>query len=78
MNPTVPIYSCALDGRFDHNGKTYLVRMDEVRFPGSRHPRITCTGTNPTNSAECRHWRIDSCAPEDTDACTPGVLTLAQ
>ena len=78
MNPTVPIHSCALDGRFDYNGKTYLVRMDPARFPTSTLPRISCTGTNPANSAECRHWRIDTCAPEDIDGCSAGVLTLAQ
>jgi hypothetical protein len=78
MTPTVPVYSCALDGRFDHNGKTYLIRMDPARFPGSTQPRITCRATNPANSNECRQWRIDTCAPEEGDACTPGVLTLAQ
>lgn len=78
MDPTVPIHSCALDGRFDYNGKTYLVRLDEARFPGSRNPRISCTAVSPTDATACRHWRIDACAPEDAGTCTPGVLTLAQ
>ena len=66
------------DGRFDHAGKTYLVRMDPARFPGSSTPRISCTGTNPTNAAECLHWRIDTCAPGEVEPCSPGVLTLAE
>lgn len=78
MTPTVPVYSCALDGRFDYNGRTYLIRMDPARFPGSTQPRISCAGTNPSNANECVHWRIDTCAPDDLGACTPGVLTLAQ
>jgi len=78
MNPEVPIHSCALDGRFDYNGKTYLVRFDESRFPGSRHPRISCSGTNPQNPSECVWWRIDNCGPGETAACTPAIMSLAQ
>ena len=78
MDPAVPIHSCALDGRFDYNGQTYLVRFDEARFPGTRHPRVSCTGVNPGNTAECVRWHIDSCGPGETGACTPAVMSLAQ
>ena len=28
MNPVLPLFNCALHGRFAYNGRTYLVRMD--------------------------------------------------
>jgi hypothetical protein len=66
MNPSYPLYNCSLHGRFDYNGRTLLVRMDEASFPGTRNVKVSCTGTDPANPAQCHHWRIDTCTAQDT------------
>lgn len=65
MDPTIPLYNCSLHGRFDYNGRTLLVRMDEASFPGTRNVKVTCTGTDPGNPSQCNHWRIDTCTAQD-------------
>ncbi|HVH58552.1 MAG TPA: hypothetical protein VM791_19960 [Vicinamibacterales bacterium] len=66
MNPNSSLYNCALHGRFDYNGRTLLVRMDEASFPGTRNVKVSCTGTDPANPARCHHWRIDTCTAQDS------------
>lgn len=66
MNPSEPLYDCSLHGRFDYNGRALLVRMDEASFPGTRNVKVSCTGTDPANPAQCHHWRIDTCTAEDS------------
>jgi hypothetical protein len=71
MEPTIPLVNCALHGRFDYNGRVMLIRMDEAAFAGTKNPRITCTGTNPANSAQCQNWKIETCTGVDASgACT--------
>jgi hypothetical protein len=66
MDPASSLTNCSLHGRFDYNGRTLLVRMDEVEFPHTRNVKVSCTGTDPANPALCHHWRIDSCTAQDT------------
>jgi hypothetical protein len=71
MNPALPLYNCSLHGRFDFNGRAMLVRMDEAAFPGTRNVKVSCTGVDPANPAQCQHWRIDTCRAQDAaGACT--------
>src|SRR5829696_4775493 len=70
MDPAVPLYNCSLHGRFDYNGRTMLVRMDQA-FPGSRNVKVSCTGVDPANASVCQHWRIDTCTAQDAaGSCT--------
>jgi hypothetical protein len=62
MDPTLPLDSCALHGRFDYYGRTMLVRMDADAFPGTRNVRVTCTGTNPANPSQCQNWKLQTCS----------------
>ena len=65
MDPTQPLDSCALHGRFDYNGRTMLVRMDPAAFPGTKNVRVSCTGVDPTNAAQCHNWKLQSCSGVD-------------
>jgi hypothetical protein len=62
MDPTLPLDSCALHGRFDYYGRTMLIRMDADDFPGSRNVRVTCAGTEPANPSRCRNWKLQTCS----------------
>jgi hypothetical protein len=71
MDPTRPLDSCALHGRFDYYGRTMLVRMGGTEAPGTRNVHITCTGTDPANPSRCQNWKLQTCSLEDADGnCT--------
>lgn len=65
MDPSAPLDSCALHGRFAYNGRTMLVRMDAAAFTGTTNVRVTCTGTDPANSSQCHHWKLQTCSGLD-------------
>ena len=70
MNPGTPLYNCSMHGRFDYQGRTLLVRMDEATFPGTRNPQVTCTGVDPANTAQCHQWKIETCTAASGSLCT--------
>jgi hypothetical protein len=71
MNPSFPLHNCSMHGRFNYRGRTLLIRMDEANFPGTKNVRATCTGTDPSNPAQCHHWKIETCSSvNEGGACT--------
>ena len=78
MDPTLPLDSCALHGRFDYFGRTMLVRMDAIDFPGSNNVRVTCIGTDPANSSWCQNWKLQTCSGVDEGGqCIDGDMLKA-
>jgi hypothetical protein len=70
MDPTQPLDSCALHGRFDYYGRTMLIRMDAAEFPGTKNVRVVCTGTNPADPFQCQNWKLQTCSGvDDTGQC---------
>lgn len=59
------VWTVSLHGRFDYNGRTLHVRMDEAGFPGTRNVKVTCAGPDLGNPSQCNHWRIDPCTAQD-------------
>ena len=65
MDPTQPLDSCALHGRFDYYGRTMLIRMSADEFPGTKNVRVSCTGTNPADGSKCQNWKLQTCSGVD-------------